>query len=157
MVPDNVYVTIGYERAATTVQLSRTSTVGLDIRFEVIGTEGVALLAPDRVGGGITITTARRAHEFPDDCRGAFPDAYPAELADFAAACRGEHAPGATLEDDYWAVATAVAARASAARGEPLLRRAGPRVAQRSDWQRKRPLCGPFRCHSAGRLDTARR
>jgi predicted dehydrogenase len=118
--PDNVYVTIGYERAATTVELSRTSTVGLDIRFEVVGTEGVALLAPDRVGGGITITTAQRAHEFPDDCRGAFQDASPAELVDFAAACRGKQSPGATLDDDYWAVATAAAARASAAHGKPL-------------------------------------
>jgi predicted dehydrogenase len=153
--PDNVYVTIGYERPATTVQLSRTSTVGLDIRFEVIGTEGVALLAPDRVGGGITITTARRAHEFPDDCRGAFPDAYPGELADFAAACRGEHAPGATLEDDYWAVATAVAARVSAALGEPLP--VGPDHEERAGPTGSETACYP-RCFAATRdrtLDSA--
>ena len=118
--PDNVYVTIAYERSATTVQLSRTSTVGLEFRFEVTGTEGAALLAPGRLGGGITLLSASRAHEFPVDCRAAFPDAYPTELADFAAACRGHDAPGATLADDHWAVATAVAARASATRGEVL-------------------------------------
>jgi scyllo-inositol 2-dehydrogenase (NAD+) len=118
--PDNVYLTIGYESAATTVQLSRTSVVGLDIRFEVIGTEGTAMLAPAQIGGGIMVTSAGRKHEFPADCRTAFPDAYPAELDDFAAACGGQQAPGATLVDDYWAVATAVAARASVERQEPL-------------------------------------
>lgn len=118
--PDNVYVTIAYERAATTVQLSRTSVVGLDIRFEVIGTDGTAVLAPAQVGGGITVTTAGRQHEFPADCRAAFPNAYPAELEDFVAACKREQAPGANLVDDHWAVATAVAARASVSRGEAL-------------------------------------
>jgi myo-inositol 2-dehydrogenase / D-chiro-inositol 1-dehydrogenase len=120
--PDNVYVMIAYDRCATTVHLSRTSRVGLDIRFEVIGTDGAAMLAPARVGGGITIATATRAHEFPADCRDAFADAYPAELEDFAASCRGsaDSVPGATLADDHWAVATAVAARASTVRGEPL-------------------------------------
>jgi predicted dehydrogenase len=118
--PDNVYVTIDYDRAATTVQLSRTSAVGLEVRFEVVGTEGAALLAPGRLGGGITLLTKERADRFPVDCRAAFPDAYPVELVDFAAACRGEDASGATLDDDHWAVATAVAAKASAARGEPL-------------------------------------
>ncbi len=118
--PDNVYVTIGYERCATTVQLSRTSRVGLEVRFEVIGSEGAALLAPARLDAGITVLAAGGAHEFPADCRTAFPDAYPAELADFAAACRGDEVPSATLQDDHWAVATAVAARASATRGQPL-------------------------------------
>ena len=118
--PDNVYVTIGYERCATTVQLSRTSRVGLEVRIELIGSEGAALLAPARLGAGITVLSAARAHEFPADCRAAFPAAYAKELDDFAAACRGEAAPGATLDDDRWAVATAVAARASAAGGQPL-------------------------------------
>jgi len=118
--PDNVYVTIAHPRATTTVQLSRTSRVGLEIRFEVIGTEGAALLAPARLGGGITLLTETVRHEFPADCRTGFPDAYPAELADFAAAVRGERTDSATLEDDRWAVATAVAARASMHRGTPV-------------------------------------
>jgi myo-inositol 2-dehydrogenase/D-chiro-inositol 1-dehydrogenase len=112
---DNVYVAIDYGRRAATVQLSRTSRVGLEIRFEVVGSEGSALLTDQRLGAGITVWTAARAHEFPPDCRAAFPDAYPRELVDFAASCRGENAPGATLVDDRWAIATAVAARASAA------------------------------------------
>jgi predicted dehydrogenase len=118
--PDNVYVTIAYARAAATVQLSRTSRVGLEARFEVVGSDGAALIAPARLGAGLTVTTATRTHEFPVDCRAAFPDAYPAELADFAAACRGEPAASATLHDDAWAVSTAIAVGASAARGEPV-------------------------------------
>jgi scyllo-inositol 2-dehydrogenase (NAD+) len=114
---DNVYVTIGYERAASTIQLSRTSPVGHDIRFEVVGTEGSAMVAPNHAANGIAIVNADRTHEYPDDCRAAFPDAYPAELADFAATCRGTHAPGATLDDDRWALATAIAAHASATHG----------------------------------------
>jgi predicted dehydrogenase len=57
---------------------------------------------------------------FPADCRDRFAAAYQAQMDDFAAACRGEDAPNATLADDRFAVATAVAARASAARREPL-------------------------------------
>ena len=64
---------------------------------------------------------------FPADCRDRFADAYQAQMDDFAAACRGEQTPNATLADDRFAVATAVAARASAARGEPL--EVGPRLA----------------------------
>jgi hypothetical protein len=41
-------------------------------------------------------------------------------MDDFAAACRGQDAPNATLEDDRWAVATAVAARAAATHEGPL-------------------------------------
>jgi predicted dehydrogenase len=118
--PDNVYITIGYARAASTVQLSRSSRVGLEARFEVIGSEGAVMIAPAQLEAGITLTTASRRHEFPKDCRFAFPDAYPAELAAFGAACRGEQAPGATLEDDAWAIATAIAAGESAGRGHAI-------------------------------------
>jgi len=118
--PDNLYITITYENAASTVQLSRTSRVGLEARFEVIGSEGAAIVAPAQIGTGITVATATRRHEFPQDCRAAFADAYPAELAEFAAACSGSGGPGATLADDAWAVATAVAARTSVERGLPV-------------------------------------
>jgi GFO/IDH/MocA oxidoreductase family protein len=72
-------VAIDYGRRVGTVQLSRTSRVGLEMRFEVVGSEGSALLTEQRLGGGITVWTASRAHEFPPDCRAAFPDAYPRE------------------------------------------------------------------------------
>ncbi|MFL5832281.1 MAG: Gfo/Idh/MocA family protein [Solirubrobacteraceae bacterium] len=116
---DNVYITIDYADAAATVQLSRTSRVGLEVRFEVLGADGTALLYPGTASpaGMVAVTTTR---EFPVDCRTAFPEAYPAELRDFAAAVRGEPAPGATLTDDHWAVATAVAARASVEQGSAL-------------------------------------
>jgi predicted dehydrogenase len=118
--PDNVYVTLALGDAAGTVHLSRTSRVGMDIRCEVVGTEGSMWIAERLVGGESALLTAAVADRFPDDCRDRFPDAYRRQMDAFARACRGEPLAGATLEDDRWAVATAVAARASAARGEPL-------------------------------------
>jgi scyllo-inositol 2-dehydrogenase (NAD+) len=118
--PDNVYVTLALGDAAATVHLSRTSRVGMDVRCEVVGTEGSMWIAERAVGGGTALLTAAVADRFPDDCRDRFPDAYQRQMDAFGMACRGRTVAGATLEDDRWAVATAVAARASAARGEPL-------------------------------------
>jgi predicted dehydrogenase len=117
---DNAYVTIGFPGGAATTDLSRTAAVGMDIRCEVVGTEGTALLRATALHAGLTVFTKADAERFPDDCRDTFPDAYRKELADFAASVRGIDAPGATLADDRWAVAVAVAARASAERGEAL-------------------------------------
>ena len=60
------------------------------------------------------------AARFPADYRARFADAYVAELAAFVAACTGAGPPGPTLDDDRRAVATGVAARASAVAGKPL-------------------------------------
>ncbi len=116
---DNVYLTIEYGEAVATTHLSRTSAVGLDVRCEVIGTEGSAFVSRAPVGGDLTVLR-RGGGAYPPDCRAFFADAYVAQLDDFAAACAGEPDHCATLEDDRWAVATGVAARASAARGESL-------------------------------------
>jgi predicted dehydrogenase len=56
----------------------------------------------------------------PADYRERFADAYVAELAAFVAACNGEGPAGPTLEDDRRAVATGIAARASAVAERPL-------------------------------------
>jgi predicted dehydrogenase len=60
------------------------------------------------------------AEGFPQDYRELFMDAYVAELTAFVAACRGDGPPGPSLEDDRRALATGVAARASAVAGRPL-------------------------------------
>jgi predicted dehydrogenase len=60
------------------------------------------------------------AARFPVDYRARFADAYVAELAAFVAACTGEGPAGPTLDDDRRAVATGIAARASAVGGKPL-------------------------------------
>ena len=78
---------------------------------------------PDRRAGGrrgTAILTAESQDAFPADCRGRFSAAYQEQMDAFGRACRGEATAGATLDDDRWAVATAVAARASGARGERL-------------------------------------
>ena len=116
---DNAYITIALGEKAATVHLSRTSTYGMDIRCEVVGPEGSIQIAEPAVGGS-AVLTADSASAFPADCRGRFHDAYQAQIDAFGRACRGEKTAGANLEDDRWAVATAVAARASGARGERL-------------------------------------
>jgi myo-inositol 2-dehydrogenase/D-chiro-inositol 1-dehydrogenase len=117
---DNAYVTIGFGRTVATAHLSRTSALGMEIRCEVIGREGSAMLAQTPTGTGLTVISAASGTRLPADCRDRFADAYRAQLDDFAAACRGADTPNATLADDRHAVAIAVAARASARLGEAL-------------------------------------
>jgi myo-inositol 2-dehydrogenase/D-chiro-inositol 1-dehydrogenase len=117
---DNAYVTVGFGRTVATAHLSRTSALGMEIRCEVVGREGSAMLAQTETGSGLTVVSAGSGARLPADCRERFADAYRAQLDDFAAACRGEPAANATLADDRRAVAIAVAARASARLGEPL-------------------------------------
>jgi predicted dehydrogenase len=117
---DNAYVTIGHGGAVATVHLSRTSTLGMEIRCEVIGPDGSVMLAQAATATGVTVLGPSMEPRFPADCRDRFADAYQAQMDDFAAACRGAQTPNATLADDRFAVATAVAARASATSGEPL-------------------------------------
>jgi myo-inositol 2-dehydrogenase / D-chiro-inositol 1-dehydrogenase len=117
---DNFWITVSLGAAVATTELSRTSRNGMDIRCEVVGSEGSALLCAAPLGRGLTLLGAADKDSFPRDCLEAFADAYRAELADFASSCRGQEAPGATLLDDAHAVATAVAARASALQGIPL-------------------------------------
>jgi myo-inositol 2-dehydrogenase/D-chiro-inositol 1-dehydrogenase len=117
---DNFWITVSFAAGVATTELSRTSPHGMDIRCEVVGSEGSALLCAAPLERGLTLLGAADKNSFPRDCLEAFADAYRCELADFAASCRGQEAPGATLDDDAHAVATAVAARASALRGTPL-------------------------------------
>jgi predicted dehydrogenase len=131
---DNAYVTIGHGGAVATTHLSRTSALGMEIRCEVIGPDGSVVLAQAATGTGVTVLGPGMEPRFPADCRDRFAAAYQAQMDDFAAACRGEETPNATLADDRFAVATAVAARASATRGEPL--EVGP------DWPWRAPA-GP--------------
>ena len=117
---DNAHVTVAHGGAIATTHLSRTSTIGMEIRCEVVGPDGSVILSQASTGSGVTVVSAAAGTRFPADCRDRFAAAYQAQMDDFGAACRGAETPNATLADDRWAVATAVAARASAARREPL-------------------------------------
>jgi len=117
---DNAHISIGFGDAVATTHLSRTSTLGMEIRCEVIGPDGSVVLAQAATGTGVTVLGPGMEPRFPADCRDRFAAAYQTQMDDFAAACRGEQTPNATLVDDRFAVAIAVAARASATRGEPL-------------------------------------
>jgi predicted dehydrogenase len=117
---DNGVVTIRFARGGIAVtHVSRTSSFGHDIRCEVVGSEGsVFVRGPgDGAAGLIDRSDAER---FPPDYRARFADAYVAELAAFVAACKGVGPAGPTLDDDRHAVATGIAARASAVSGKPL-------------------------------------
>jgi predicted dehydrogenase len=124
---DNAHITVGHGRSVATIHLSRTSTLGMEIRCEVIGPDGSVVLAQTATAGGVTVRSPAANPAFPADCRDRFAAAYQAQMDGFGGACRGGRTANATLEDDRWAVATAVAARASAAGHEPL--QVGP------DWE----------------------
>jgi len=117
---DNGVVTIRFARGGIAVtHVSRTSTFGHDIRCEVVGSEGSIFV---RGPGDSTaaVIGADDAPRFPADYRERFADAYVAELSAFVEACRGESQASPTLDDDRRAVATGIAARASAVAGRPL-------------------------------------
>jgi scyllo-inositol 2-dehydrogenase (NAD+) len=117
---DNGVVTIRFARGGIAVtHVSRTSSFGHDIRCEVVGSEGsVFVRGPgDGAAGLIGRSDAAR---FPPDYRARFADAYVAELTAFVAACTGAGPAGPTLDDDRRAVATGIAARASAVGRQPL-------------------------------------
>jgi scyllo-inositol 2-dehydrogenase (NAD+) len=116
---DNALVTIRFASGGIAVtHVSRTSPFGHDIRCEVVGSEGsVFVRGPG--DGTAELIDRTDAERFPPDYRARFADAYLAELKAFVAACRGGP-PGPTLDDDRRAVATGIAARASAVAERPL-------------------------------------
>ena len=129
--PDNYWLTVNFGAKVAAIALGRTSLNGLDIRCEVLGDQGSLLLSRAPLHDGFVLIGPGDKGVFPADCRDAFATAYVNELTDFASACRGENAAGATLEDDAQAVATGVAVRASALLGRSL--EVGP------DWEWERP------------------
>ncbi|MDX6411254.1 MAG: myo-inositol 2-dehydrogenase / D-chiro-inositol 1-dehydrogenase [Gaiellaceae bacterium] len=118
---DNAAVTVRFDGAGiAALHISRTCAWGHDVRVEVVGEEGSVLIGNAASASGVTLMTGADRDGFPQDYRELFADAYAAELAAFAAACRGEGPPGPDLEDDRRAVAIGVAVRASAVAGRPL-------------------------------------
>jgi scyllo-inositol 2-dehydrogenase (NAD+) len=117
---DNGVVTIRFARGGIAVtHVSRTSTFGHDIRCEVVGSEGSVFVRGPGDGTADVIDRSDAAR-FPPDYRARFAAAYVAELTAFVAACSGLGPAGPTLVDDRRAVATGIAARASAVAGRPL-------------------------------------
>jgi predicted dehydrogenase len=118
---DNAAVTVRFDGGGiAALHISRTCPWGHDVRVEVVGDEGSLLIGTDASRAGVTLVTGADRRAYPQDYRELFRDAYAAELAAFAAACRGAERQGAGLEDDRRAVAVGVAARASAVAGRPL-------------------------------------
>jgi scyllo-inositol 2-dehydrogenase (NAD+) len=117
---DNGLVTIRFARGGIAVtHVSRTSPFGHDIRCEVVGSEGSVFVRGPGDGTADVIDRSDAAR-FPPDYRARFADAYVAELTAFVAACSETGPAGPTLDDDRRAVATGIAARASAVAGQPL-------------------------------------
>jgi predicted dehydrogenase len=117
---DNGVVTIRFARGGIAVtHVSRTSRFGHDIRCEVVGSEAsVFVRGPG--DSSATVIGADDAGRFPADYRERFADAYLAELSAFVDACNGGGPRGPGLDEDRRAVATGIAARASAVAGRPL-------------------------------------
>jgi predicted dehydrogenase len=112
---DNACVTTSFDGGGiATTHVSRTCAFGHDIRTEVVGTDGSALIGNAASTPGVSVVTAGDRAGFHGDFRERFADAYRAELAAFVAACNGDGPRGPGLDDDLRAVAIGVAARASA-------------------------------------------
>jgi scyllo-inositol 2-dehydrogenase (NAD+) len=117
---DNGVVTIRFAGGGIAVtHVSRTSRYGHDLRCEVVGSDG-SVFVRGAGDGDVGRLDASDASRFPPDYRVRFAAAYLAELTGFANACNGDAPAGATLEDDRKAVATGIAARASAVSERPL-------------------------------------
>ncbi len=111
---DNGLVTIRFARGGIAVtHVSRTSPFGHDIRCEVVGSEGSVFVRGPGDGAAAVVDRSDAAR-FPADYRARFADAYVAELTAFVDACADGRPTRPTLDDDRRAVATGVAARASA-------------------------------------------
>jgi predicted dehydrogenase len=118
---DNAAVTVRFDEGGlASLHISRTCPWGHDIRLEVVGDEGSVLVGNSGSRPGVTLMSPADSEGFPQDYRELFADAYVAELTAFVDACNGEGRPGPSLEDDRRALATGVAARASAVAGRPL-------------------------------------
>ncbi|MDX6408679.1 MAG: scyllo-inositol 2-dehydrogenase [Gaiellaceae bacterium] len=117
---DNGVVTVRFARGGIAVtHVSRTSAFGHDIRCEIVGSEGSVFVRGPGDGTADLIDRSD-ADCFPPDYRARFATAYIAELTAFVAACNGSGPAAPTLDDDRRAVATGIAARASAVAGRPL-------------------------------------
>ena len=87
---DNAHITVAHGGGVATIHLSRTSTLGMEIRCEVIGPDGSVVLAQAATGSGVTVRSPAANPGFPADCRDRFAAAYQAQMDGFGAACRGE-------------------------------------------------------------------
>ena len=87
---DNAHITVAHGGGVATIHLSRTSTLGMEIRCEVIGPDGSVVLAQAATGDGVTVRSPAANPGFPADCRDRFAAAYQAQIDDFGAACHGE-------------------------------------------------------------------
>jgi predicted dehydrogenase len=117
---DNAVVTMRFARGGLAVtHVSRTSRFAHDIRCEVVGSEA-SVFVRGAGDGDAALLGGSDATSHPADYRERFAHAYVAELEAFVRACTGEGPRGPTVDDDRRAVATGVAARASAVAGRPL-------------------------------------
>ena len=118
---DNAVVTVRFDGGGIAMtHVSRTCAWGHDVRLEVVGDEGSVFLGTDASRGGVSTVTDADAHRFPTDYRALFAGAYVAELQAFVDACTGAGPRGPGLREDRRAVATGIAARAAAVKGEAL-------------------------------------
>lgn len=107
---DTTFVTLRFQgdRVAT-VELSRASVVGHDIRCRVVGTKGML-----EIGGGGTSSSVRHlsdrvSGDFAQGFEERWDYAFRAELESFRDACLGRSAFSAGLREDQRAVASALA------------------------------------------------
>lgn len=115
---DNAYLTIEFDGGkVATVHISRSVDFGSNVQCQVVGTSGCVWLRAGRIEGSVGIVDRSERFELPVDYQARFREAFRLELASFVERCRGGRSDGATIADDYHALATCLAARESARTG----------------------------------------
>ena len=100
---DNAHITIGHGGGVATTHLSRTSTLGMEIRCEVLGPDGSVVLAQAATGSGVTVRSpAAWSPGFPADCRDRFAAAYQAQMDDFAPPAGARRPPTRPSRTTAW-------------------------------------------------------
>ena len=118
---DSALVTVRFRNGALAgIHVCRICRFAHDTRGEILAEEGSVLLGNAASAPGVTVLGREDATRFPLDFAERFEASYRAELAAFAAACRGDDAGPASLDEDRKAVAIGIAARASALQQRPL-------------------------------------
>jgi myo-inositol 2-dehydrogenase/D-chiro-inositol 1-dehydrogenase len=118
---DNAVITIRFRNGGIAItHISRTCRFGHDVRCEIVGEHGSIMVGNDATSPGVRVLRDTCGGRFPEDFSERFKISYQAELGAFVAACRGEAAGVASLEQDRRAVAIGIAARAGAVQKRPL-------------------------------------
>ena len=118
---DNAVVNLKFANGAVgNVDVSRNAVYGYDIRTEVLGARGSLLIGKLQQTPLLVLTTDGVTHDTVPYFMERFPEAYAAEIRDFAECIRADRSPAVSGEDARAATAIGIAATRSLDAGRPV-------------------------------------